>query len=363
MRYSNQRLREYCGRPDTGPCPIEDLVHPDDGAAFRKLWTEAAVSGMTFETELRLLRAADLTWRRHLMRAVPFNSGEAASDNWFGTFTDIEDQKRAEEASRRREKLDSIGVLAGGVAHDFNNLLVGIMGGASFAMSHFESDHSLYPMLEIILRSSEKAAALTQQLLAYAGNVQLSSEPADISSIVRDGCDRVRRAMPPNVRLVVESDENIPLIETSPSQVGQIVANLVENAAEAIGEAPGWIRVRTAIPSPGSISSEPGEPGLHVLACELPPGECVSVEVSDSGVGMDRRMLSQIFDPFFTTKFTGRGLGLAVVQGVVRSMGGGIHVASSPGNGSTFTILLPLRRSVSEAEPPVKKMKANGTQA
>ncbi len=361
MRYSNQRLREYCGKPDGGLCQIEDMVHPDDRAAFRKLWTEAAVSGLTFETELRLVRAADGTWRRHLMRAVPFNTGEAGSDNWFGTFTDIEDQKRAEEASRHREKLDSIGLLAAGVAHDFNNLLVGIMGGASFAIGHLQPDHSLYPMLEIILRSSEKAAGLTQQLLAYAGQVQVLSESADISSVVRDGCHRARRAVPPNVRLMIESAENMPLIQTSPPQIEQVIANLVINAAEAIGDASGWIRVRSAIPPPGVLSSEPGEPGLHVLGCELPPGDYVSVEVSDSGIGMDRQMLTQIFDPFFTTKFTGRGLGLAVVQGVVRSLGGGIRVVSSPGNGSTFTILLPLREGAREPETTLQK--ANGTRA
>lgn len=363
MRYSNQRLRDYCGRPDKAVCAIEDLVHPDDSAAFRKLWTEAAVSGLTFETELRLRRAADGTWRRHLMRAVPFNTGDRGADNWFGTFTDIEDQRRAEETTRQREKLDSIALLAGGVAHDFNNLLVGIMGGASFAISHLQPDHSLYPMLEIILRSSEKAAGLIQQLLAYAGRVQIFSKTADISAIVRDSCEDVRASLAPSIRLIVESAEHLPLIETSPPQIGQVVANLVMNAAEAIGDAPGWIRVRSGAPAHSIDTGEPSEPGLHTLGFDLPPGECVAIEVSDSGIGMDRQMLTQIFDPFFTTKFTGRGLGLAVVQGVVRTLGGGIRVSSSPGNGSTFTILLPLRQGAGEPQSPLKKMEANGTQA
>jgi len=344
IHFGNQRLWNFSGKTNARFWPIDGLIHPEDRETFRQKWTDAVASGLAFETELRLERAKDQTWRRHLLKAVPIPASEGGPVRWFGTFTDIEDQKHAEEALRRREKLASIGVLAGGVAHDFNNLLAGIMGGTSFVLGTMDTKDPAYSMLEIVLHSSERAAVLTQQLLAYSGQVQFPLKPGDISTIVRDSCNRVRDSIPSNVRLAVECADNIPLVETNPDHVQQIVANLVVNAAEAIGEADGVITVRIAMMRIGA--SSPGSQKLpNVLGYDLPSGDYVSIEVSDSGPGMDEQMLTRIFDPFFTTKFTGRGLGLAVVQGVVRSFRGSIRVVSTPGEGSTFTVLLPRKEA------------------
>ena len=185
------------------------------------------------------------------MRTAPIRSTDGGPVRWFGTFTDIEDQKRAEEALRQREKLAGIGLLAGGVAHDFNNLLAGIMGGASIARDSLEKGHSAYPMLEIVLRSSERAAHLTQQLLAYAGKVDVRLEPADISRIARDACEPVRSSIPDNIRLTIETANDIPLIETNAGHVRQVIGNLVVNAVEAIGEKDGVVKVRTAMEAVG----------------------------------------------------------------------------------------------------------------
>ena len=345
MHYGNQRLWEFNGKVSA---LLEDLVHLDDKAELRNRWINAVQSGNGFESEVRLRRAQDETWRTHLMRTVPIPAPEKSSVSWFGTFTDIEDQKRAESDLRQRDKVDSIGVLAGGIAHDFNNLLAGIMAGASFALESIEANHAVYPVLEIILRSGERAAHLTQQLLAYAGKVPILLEPTDVSGIVREACEHLRPSIPKNVRLEIETDDNIPLIGTNAGHMRQVVLNLVVNAVEAIGEADGAVAVRTAIkPTVATVSAsvpaEPNAPELNVPGCERAPGQYVSVEVSDSGPGMDDRLLTQIFDPFFTTKFTGRGLGLAAVQGIVRSLGGEIHVSSAAGSGSTFRVLLPLR--------------------
>jgi signal transduction histidine kinase len=198
-------------------------------------------------------------------------------------------------------------------------------------------------MLEIVLRSSERAAQLTQQLLAYAGKVDVYLEPADISRIARDACEPVRNSIPNNIRLSIETANDIPLIETNAGHVRQVIGNLVVNAVEAIGEKDGVVRVRTAMESVGPGLSESGEPQSNVLGYELAAGQYVLVEVSDSGSGMDDQMQTQIFDPFFTTKFMGRGLGLAAVQGIVRSLGGGIRVSSAAGIGSAFQVLLPAR--------------------
>jgi two-component system cell cycle sensor histidine kinase/response regulator CckA len=341
IQYGNRRLWEFNGKTHSKSWPLESLVHADDRTALAEKWEAAVLNGRAFESELRLRRAQDQTWRWHLMRTAPIRAADGGTVRWFGTFTDIEDQKRAQEALRKREKLDSIGLLAGGIAHDFNNLLVGIMGGASFALDSLEQGHSAYPMLEIVLRSSERAAQLTQQLLAYAGRVEIFLEPANISRIATDACELVRETIPNNVQLALELGEDTPLVLTNPGQMQQVIVNLVLNAAEAIGENEGVVKVRTAVEHVSHGKSQ-----TNVLGYELPAGQCVLVEVSDSGPGMDDEMQARIFDPFFTTKFTGRGLGLAAVQGIVRSLGGAIRVSSAKGRGSSFRVLLPTQEQV-----------------
>jgi two-component system cell cycle sensor histidine kinase/response regulator CckA len=351
VHYANQRLREFSGNASENSWPLESLVHADDRTELRNKWSEAAHSGCAFESELRLRRALDQTWRCHLMRAARIPVADGQPGRWFGTFTDIEDQKRAEDALRQREKLAGIGLLAGGIAHDFNNLLVGIMGGASIARDSLDQGHSAYPMLEIVLRSSEQAAHLTQQLLAYAGKVDVHLEPADISRIAHDACELARPSIPKNICLAAETADGIPLIETNVRYMRQVIVNLVMNAAEAIGEKDGAVTVKTSVEPVGAAVSGYGvseSRGLrsNVLGYELPPGDYVLIAVSDSGPGMDGHTQSRIFDPFFSTKFIGRGLGLAAVQGIVRSLGGGIRVSSAAGSGSTFEVLLPLREAV-----------------
>jgi PAS domain S-box-containing protein len=337
IHYANQRLRDFNGKVNTKLWPLESLVHANDRAGLRNKWSEAVRSGCPFECELRLQREQDQTWRWHLMRTAPIRAADGGPVRWFGTFTDIEDQKRAEEALRQREKLESVGLLAGGIAHDFNNLLVGIMGGASFARDSLGQGHSAYPMLEIVLRSSERAAHLTQQLLAFAGKVEVCLEPGDISRIVCDACESVRTTIAQNIRLTVEKNADIPIVETNENHLKEVIVNLVMNAVEAIGEKDGAVTVKTA------VACESGEPQANVLGYDLPDGSYVLIEVSDSGPGMDEQLQTQIFDPFFTTKFMGRGLGLAAVQGIVRSLGGGIRVNSAAGSGSSFQVLLPMR--------------------
>jgi len=341
--YANGRLHEFSGNVNGKRWALESLVHAEDRSELRNKWSEAVRSGCAFESELRLRRARDQIWRRHLMRATPIPAAGGAPVRWFGTFTDIEDQKRAEVAFRQREKAASIGLLAGGIAHDFNNLLAGIMGGAGLVRDSLERGHSAYPMIEIVLRSCERAAQLTQQLLAYAGKAEVHLEPADISRIVREACEPTRYPIPGNIHLSVETADDIPLIETNAGHLRQVIANLVTNAVEAIGEKDGAISVKAAVKPVGPGISESGEPQWNVLGYELPAGQYVRLEVSDSGPGLDDQMRTKIFDPFVTTKFMGRGLGLAEVQGIVRSLGGGIHVSSAAGSGSTFEILLPLR--------------------
>lgn len=349
LHYANHRLWEFNGRVDTKLWSLDSLVHADDRTGLWNKWNDAARAGCAFETDLRLRRAQDQTWRWHLMRAAPLPAAEGGPVRWLGTFTDIEDQRRADGAIRQREKLDSIGVLAAGVAHDFNNLLVGIMGGASVIRESLDQGHPAWPMLDMVLRSSERAAQLTQQLLAYAGKVEVGLEPANISQVVRKACEPVQASIPPNVRLTIETADDTPPIETNAGHLNEVIVNLVMNAVEAIGEEDGAVTIRTAVEPVNPETDISGGAQSNVLGYELEEGHYVLIEVSDSGPGMDDQTQTQIFDPFFTTKFLGRGLGLAVVQGIVRSLRGGIRVSSAPGSGSAFQVLLPMRGSMGYA--------------
>jgi signal transduction histidine kinase len=276
------------------------------------------------------------------MRTVPVPPSGEDPVSWFGTFTDIDDQKRAEAALRQREKLESIGLLAGGIAHEFNNLLAGIMAGASFAGESIKPDHPAYEVLQIVVSSSDKAANLTRQLLAYAGKAEMLIEPVDLARTVRDSC--FQASVPGNIRLIVEMADNVPLIETSGRYLQQVIDGLLGNAVEAIGAKEGSIRVRLRI-APSGAAPDTIQATSVMSGDELAPGRYVCIEVTDSGPGMDERTQEQIFDPFFTTKFTGRGLGLAAARGIVHSLGGTIRLNSAVGFGSTFSVLLPFREA------------------
>jgi two-component system cell cycle sensor histidine kinase/response regulator CckA len=246
------------------------------------------------------------------------------------------ERRNLEEQLRHAQKLESLGLLAGGVAHDFNNLLTGILGNASLVLDVIDPDPAVRGMLLDIIRASERAADLTRQLLAYAGKGKFVIEPVDASALVRDISELIRSSVPRTVDLSLNLHADPPAIEGDASQIQQLVMNLILNAVEATGERPGVVRVRTGI-----REVRFGEPVGHFRPEPPPAGTYVCVEVTDDGCGMAESVKSQIFDPFFTTKFTGRGLGLAAALGIVRGHRGAIGVDSSEGLGSTFTVLLP----------------------
>ena len=262
---------------------------------------------------------------------------------------DITDQKRSELQLQQVQKLESLGVIAGGVAHDFNNLLVGIMGNASLALEAMAPSSPNYQLLNAVVMASEKAAHLTQQLLAYAGKGRFLSEKVNISSLTREISSLIQTSIAHTVTLRMELEDSLPAIEADPGQIQQVIMNLVINAAEASGDQPGSVLVTTS----EMIADEAYL--RHNLGVPLPPGRYVILEVHDTGCGMDEALRNRIFDPFFTTKFTGRGLGLSAVMGIVRSHKGAIRVYSEPGKGSTFKVLLPAAEGTAETAPVVPK--------
>jgi PAS domain S-box-containing protein len=246
---------------------------------------------------------------------------------------DITERKETEERLRQVQKLESIGLLAGGIANDFNNLLTVILGNAYSAVTKYPSCEEV----RHIITASERSANLIRQLLAYAGKGQFISETFDLTDLVTRCTDLLSASVPKRVKLSFNLWPDELLIKADPSQIEQVLMNLVINAGEAIPpHTDGRIEIAA---SPSEV--EPEVVPAHAPAFDARPKQFVCLEVSDNGSGIDEEILSKIFDPFFSTKFEGRGLGLAAVHGIVRSCNGFIDVESSRGAGSRFRVFLP----------------------
>jgi PAS domain S-box-containing protein len=257
-----------------------------------------------------------------LGNAVPLLGDEGTPHGAIGVFLDITDRKRTAQRLLETQKLESIGLLAGGVAHDFNNLLTGILGHASLAQQLVKEDGLVARSLKCVIDSSQRAAALTRKLLDYAGKGRYINVPVNLSKVVSEVSGLLRSSLPQLVTVQLDLQPDLPCLEADLGQVQQLVIDLMLNAAEAIGDHPGIISVRTGF----CPKSEPA----------------VFLEVRDTGCGMDEATKALIFDPFFTTKFMGRGLGLAAVAGIVRGHKGSIQVESERGKGSSFVVQFPV---------------------
>jgi len=256
---------------------------------------------------------------------------------------DISRQKQAEvdrmETERRMlqaQKLESLGVLAGGIAHDFNNLLTAMLGNASLARLDLPEDSPAHHPLGQIENAAVRAAELCKEMLAYSGRSQLVAARVDLSALVEDTTQLLQVSISKKSVLKLELHRPLPGILADPTQIRQIVMNLVINASDAIGERSGLIRVCT-----GLMRADRQYLDATFLSPELAPGDYVFLEVNDNGCGMPPEVKGRIFEPFYTTKFAGHGLGLAAVLGIVRSHHGAIKVYSEPGRGTTFKLLFP----------------------
>ncbi len=246
-----------------------------------------------------------------------------------------ESRKRLEEQVRQAQKLESLGVLTGGIAHDFNNLLMGILGNAELAEDEAQTS-SVNEALENIQSGAKQAADLCRQMLAYAGHGRIVIQSVDINNVLRTLADLLKTSISKKAELTLQLGDDLPPVRADVSQIRQVVMNLITNAAEAVGDAEGRITVRT---SKKHCTRE--FLARTYLSEDLDEGDFVVLDIIDTGPGMDSETLERIFDPFFTTKFTGRGLGLAAVLGIVRSHGAALDVYSNSGQGTRFTLYLP----------------------
>ena len=271
---------------------------------------------------------------------------------YTGVFRDVTLRKYQDEQLRQTQKLESLGVLAGGVAHDFNNLLVSIMGNASLALEILPKESPASSRLHDLVQAAKQAAHLTRQLLAYAGKGRFLVQPIDLSAFVTDVAHLLQISIPKNVELCLQLADGLPAIEADLGQMQQLVMNLVINGAEAIPEdRAGTVLVTTAAQQFGEDYF-----ASATASNEMKPGTYVILEVRDTGSGMADHTKARIFDPFFTTKFTGRGLGLAAVLGIVRGHKGALKVDSTPGRGSTFKVLFPAVQAQAEKAVPSEKL-------
>ena len=311
-------------------------VYPADREVIEQAVQRTVENGEPYNVEFRTVRPdGSIRWLASQGQTLRGESGRAV--RLIGVTQDITERKQAEEALRQAQKMESLGVLAGGIAHDFNNLLVAMLGQASLALAQLPPESSARTHVEKVVKAAERAADLTRQMLAYSGRGQFEKRAVNLNKLIHENLHLFEVAVPKNVQLRSLPAEPLPTIEGDVGQLQQVIMNLIINAAEAIGERPGTVRVTTGVQEVSAADDQlwryTGEP--------LAPGEHVVLEVSDDGSGMSVETLSKIFDPFFTTKFTGRGLGLAAVLGIVRGHRGGLSVDSEVGRGTTFRLLFP----------------------
>jgi two-component system, cell cycle sensor histidine kinase and response regulator CckA len=319
------------------------LVFPEDLPTVNGGVMAARESGQAQRFHFRVVRPSGEV--RHCLGIVEAESASTLpADRVYGLLQDLTELRRAEEERRELEqqvmqsqKLESLGVLAGGIAHDFNNLLTSILGNADLAQSEIAPTNPARSYLEDIETVSRRAADLCRQMLAYSGKGRFVVQAISLNEVVREMAHLLSVSISKKVVIKYSFFPELPSAMADATQMRQVVMNLITNASEAIGEVSGVVTLSTGMMDCDDdyLKGAVGDAGHQ------PAGQYVYLEVSDTGCGMDQDTLGRIFDPFFTTKFTGRGLGLAAVLGIVRGHKGALRVYSEKGRGTTFKVLLP----------------------
>lgn len=320
------------------------LVHPDDLPRIGDEVQTFLAEGRTWFHQEYRLRRADGEWRWLDDFTVPIRASSGEVTHLHGYVIDQTDRRAALDELRQRQRIESLGLMAGGVAHDFNNLLVGVLGNATLALSQLPGDSPVVAPVRDITIAAQHASELTRQLLAYSGQGSSAIQSLELAGLVDDCLRLLASVLSPRAELVVDVPASLRVL-ADPTQLRQIVINLLTNASDALGSTRGHITIaaREATVDDRPLTLSP--PGQSLAA-----GRYVVLRVADDGAGMDEATLAHVFDPFFTTKGPGRGLGLSAVLGIARSHRGAVHVESRPGRGASFELYLPAAAS---AEAPV----------
>jgi len=345
ITFANRRMAEMFG------CALDGLtgssyishVSPEEHVAGQTEFQHLISGGIEFYTIERQYCRVDGTCFWGYLSSRRYENAEGELISIVGIIADMTELKQAEEQRRKLEqqmlhvqKLESLGVLAGGIAHDFNNILLAITGNASLALMRLGAQSPAVYHLQQIEKAADKAADLARQMLAYSGKGRFVLEPLNLNHIVEEMTNMLQVSISKKAVLRYHLTKHLPSIVADATQIRQVVMNLAINASEAIGDKSGVISIST-----GCMDCDQNYLREVWIDQDLVEGLYVYLEVADTGCGMEREIMERIFDPFFTTKFTGRGLGMAAILGIVRGHCGAIKVYSEPGRGSNFKILLP----------------------
>ena len=339
------------------PCHGRQGYRPGDIRGGLEAWTDVTSYRETAVHEMTTIGATHVAFwllglagiavgRRRMTRSIAEQQQAEA------------ERHKLEVQVQQTQKLESLGVLTGGIAHRFNNLLTGVLGNASLALETLPARSAEWMLVDRAQRAAQRAAELTRQMLAYTGKGPFTLDLVDINRLVDEMVDLLEVPLSKQARLSYNLGEDVPLIEADAAHIRQVVLNLVTNASEAIGDRNGTVSVST-----GTLECDTAYLTETWLHDGLPAGRYVYVDVADDGCGMAPDTVARRFDPFFTTKFTGRGLGLGVVLGIVRGHRGAIKVQSQRGVGTTFRVLFPEARRAAAPDPAVAPVPLAGRRA
>jgi PAS domain S-box-containing protein len=350
LMVNRQMAEDYALAANVHPGALIDLgatITEEERSAIYRIDQRVLDTGQLVEVpevQITLPRGGTRLFRTVRM---PLRDAAGAVVGIVGIAEDITERRRTEQAIQQAQKLESLGVLAGGIAHDFNNLLVSILGNASLGLLSLPPDSPALPPIRQIETAGQRAAELCRQMLAYSGKGSFEISSVNLNALIEEMTQLLHVSLARSIALRYDFDPHLPSVEVDATQIRQVVMNLVMNAAEAIGEKPGTIRVTTRV-----VHADRALLRGFIHGEGQPEGDYVCLEVVDSGGGIAPEMLGRIFDPFFTTKFTGRGLGLAAVLGIVRGHEGALQVLSEPDRGATFRLLLPAQTAPAQHDAP-----------
>ena len=345
------KIAEIESGPIPGPDEHLNYYPPKDREILEKAYRHAMETGEQFDLELHCVSAKGRQFWGRAIGRPEFKDGKCVKMK--GTFQDINDRMLMETRLQQAQKLESIGTLAGGIAHDFNNILFPIIGIAELLMEDLPPESAEHKNVQEILKAGKRGADLVRQILTFSRRSEHTMLPVPIQRIVGEALQLGRSTIPSDIEIRQDFQNGRGMVMADPTQIHQIVMNLITNAYHAVEQTGGKIIVR--LKEIVLESDDLAETGIA-------PGRYAVLSVSDTGCGMDHSVMNKIFDPYFTTKEQGKGtgLGLAVVHGIVREHRGDIKVYSEINKGTTFNVYLPLINKLSDA-PPIAKVESSKT--
>jgi len=349
----SEEMRRILGQPDSYRPSLEALIEaiaPSDRERVGHEIQSGLAEKRGCSTEFQIVRPTG-EFRSVMFVSRVLVNEEGTPQHVFGACQDVTDMRRTQEEAFSRQKLETLGTLANGIAHDFNNVLGGVVAQAELGLAGLEDGSGVEEQLEAIRGIAMRGSEIVRELMIYAGTESQTLATVNVSKVVEEMMGLLRVSVSKHASIETELAADLPAVLANSARISQLVLNLVTNASEAIGETQGVIRIRTWRAAGQSLR----EPGWSNDAC-------VQLEISDSGCGMSPETQARMFEPFFSTKSSGRGLGLAVVEGIVRSLDGTIELDSKPNNGTAIRVSLPSAEGTPARVDEMKERRAEPAQ-